>query len=509
MDKLTPTLNDSQIKENISALQKQGVDNSKIQAYVDNYSKGSDGNYVLKNPAIKPIASNEDPNALTSSPVGSLPVIKQATQLGVGIGSAIGNAGLGLGKAALKVSRPVANLMGLGQANQEGQDNIDAINKGVFQDPYKKELNTVGGKVGQGIGTIATAIEAGKPNASLANKASEAIPLFKGAKIAKVAAGAAAEGLANFGEGYALSGGDTKAAATQGITAGALKGLTGTIGEVANSTKFPQKLMGNIYKTDKQTVANIFNEADNANAVVSSSKEPTQKLSEWALNKGLSGSLESQAKQVQGILKDSENKVISSAEASKTRIPVEPNLFKMAQGIQSNFQDVGRGEIAQKADKFLQAVKDNTVSVKDAIEFRRLIDNTLRTRSSFNNPTLADNLAYWANDLRKSINATDGIGAVNKDYGQAIKARDALIKAATAADNKKALGALEAYTIGGGIATHLSLPALGTVVGKRVIQSPAVTSKTAQALKNLATSSTSGANTRSAIGNLLGKIVSQ
>lgn len=45
---LTPTLNEQQIRENINALQKGGLTNDKVQSYVDNYSKGLDGNYVLK-----------------------------------------------------------------------------------------------------------------------------------------------------------------------------------------------------------------------------------------------------------------------------------------------------------------------------------------------------------------------------------------------------------------------------------------------------------------------------
>ncbi len=51
MDKLTPTLNQDQLKENINALQKGGMDNSKVQQYVNNYSLGKDGNYVLRTPA--------------------------------------------------------------------------------------------------------------------------------------------------------------------------------------------------------------------------------------------------------------------------------------------------------------------------------------------------------------------------------------------------------------------------------------------------------------------------
>lgn len=46
--KLTPTLNDQEIRENIDALKSGGLPDDQIQQYVDNYQKGSDGNYVLK-----------------------------------------------------------------------------------------------------------------------------------------------------------------------------------------------------------------------------------------------------------------------------------------------------------------------------------------------------------------------------------------------------------------------------------------------------------------------------
>lgn len=47
-DNLTPTLNEQQIRENISALQKQNVSNDKIQAYVNNYQSDGKGGYSLK-----------------------------------------------------------------------------------------------------------------------------------------------------------------------------------------------------------------------------------------------------------------------------------------------------------------------------------------------------------------------------------------------------------------------------------------------------------------------------
>ena len=47
---LSPTLNDKQIRENIDYMLGKGIPKEQVQAYVNNYKKGSDGNYVLKTP---------------------------------------------------------------------------------------------------------------------------------------------------------------------------------------------------------------------------------------------------------------------------------------------------------------------------------------------------------------------------------------------------------------------------------------------------------------------------
>lgn len=47
LSKLTPTLTEEQIKQNIDVLQKGGTSNDKIQSYVNMYKKGTNGNYVL------------------------------------------------------------------------------------------------------------------------------------------------------------------------------------------------------------------------------------------------------------------------------------------------------------------------------------------------------------------------------------------------------------------------------------------------------------------------------
>ncbi len=302
---------------------------------------------------------------------------------------------------------------------------------------------------------------------------------------AKTAQGATGAGVGSLMSSATQGKFDTKEGAKNAIeeagTAAAFGGGTSAVlaggGELLKAAKIPSKLVANIYKTDKKEISQIFKEADDV-AVQTGKKAPTVKLSQWAVDKGLKGNLETQAKQVQSILKSSEEKVIASAEAAKKTISIEKNLLKLAKKLQADFKDSGRGEIAKEADDFIKAIKDNTVSVKDALKFRRLLDS-LRTKGSFLNNQSGDDVAYWADDLRKSVNAIDDIGTLNKDYAHAIMAREALIKAATSANNQNALGALEAYAIGFGGPTGV-----GIVAAKRATQSPNVRSKMAQVIQN-------------------------
>lgn len=57
MDKLTPQLTETQLKQNIDALRNSKMDTASIQKYVDNYHKDVSGNYVLK--TARPVETNE------------------------------------------------------------------------------------------------------------------------------------------------------------------------------------------------------------------------------------------------------------------------------------------------------------------------------------------------------------------------------------------------------------------------------------------------------------------
>ena len=59
---LSPTLNDKQIRENIDYMLSKGIPKEQVQAYVNNYKKGSDGNYVLNTPT-PPATQPQDVNS--------------------------------------------------------------------------------------------------------------------------------------------------------------------------------------------------------------------------------------------------------------------------------------------------------------------------------------------------------------------------------------------------------------------------------------------------------------
>lgn len=446
---------------------------------------------VIANKLAQKLTNKPKQKSLTEGKVGSLPVIKQGTQLGVGIGTSLGKQAINIGKSFLGAADLVSRGLGIGSQYQPAIQKLEKVKQQMYVDPFQKEQESGFGKVGTGIGVLVPYIATGGGISSVANATTKGITGFKGAGLARTLAGSAVEGLGGAGVTYGVSGGDLKQTKNAGLLTAGLSGVVRGAGEIAKATGLPSKLMGGVYKSDKKEIANIFDDIK--------TDKKTIPLRDWALNKGIKGNLQSQAKQVQKILKDSESKVISSAEAAKKTIKVDPNLKKFAQSIKTEFQDIGRGEVAKQADEFLKSVKGNNVSVKSAIMFRRLLDNTLRTKSSFNRPAIADNISYWAEDLRGAINSIDEIGAINKDYALAIKAREALIKAATSLNNQKALGALEAYALGGGIATGLSAPAIATVLAKRAVQSPRITSNLAQALKNTQASKT-GTTIRTLIG---------
>lgn len=265
--------------------------------------------------------------------------------------------------------------------------------------------------------------------------------------------------------------GAVKEAKQNALFAGGAKALLSGAGEILNATGVPRKLASITYKADKKDIVKIFeNYGDDAAKTVDDSGET---LADWAVRNKLKGGVMSQADQVIKKIEQSEKAVMETAEAAKVRIPVDKGLKSFADDLAEEYAGHGRGEVSNDVAKFIADIGDDgTVSVKEAIRFRRLVDR-LRTGASFRNPRVGDNLKYWADDLRGAINNVDGIGALNKDYAMALRAADALMKKGISESNKQLVGALEMYTIGLPVlAEPSSAIGAGLVAGKRLVNSP-------------------------------------
>lgn len=136
MDQLTPTLSDIQIKQNIDALQKQGVANDKIQSYVNNYSKDPTGNYVLKN------SPNQLPDQTTKTPTNiGTNIADLSTKIGSGakeVGGFLANNEVNFGQdiagaASNILPGSVTGATALQQAAKTHADTISALTAQIKQ----------------------------------------------------------------------------------------------------------------------------------------------------------------------------------------------------------------------------------------------------------------------------------------------------------------------------------------------------------------------------------------
>lgn len=282
-----------------------------------------------------------------------------------------------------------------------------------------------------------------------------------------------------------------KEAKQNALFAGGAKALLAGGGEILNAAGVPRKLASITYKADKKDFAKMLETyGDDAAKTVDDSGET---LADWAVRNRLSGNVQNQAQQVIKKIEQSEKAVMETAEAAQVRIPVDKGLKSFADDLAEEYAGHGRGEVTNSINKFVQDIgEDGTVSVKEAIGFRRLIDR-LRTGASFRNPRVGDNLKYWADDLRGSINGVDGIGALNKDYAMALRAADALMKKGISESNKQLVGALEMYTVGlPAIAEQPSLIGAGLVAGKRMVNSPRFQMAGGRLIQDMGNSSRAG-----------------
>lgn len=204
MDKLTPQLNEAQLKQNIDALKRAGKQTTEIQAYVDNYKRDDLGNFILKNA----------PSEKSSSVYGKISNTMGDFSEGVvqGIGSTI---------------------KGVGTLVQKGLD--ATVNKGLPQDQrvgsdlYRPETE-LGKKADEVLKPTNTAMEVGK---GLEQIAEYAIP---GSAVTKAT------------KGLGFVGKTGLRALTSGGVATAQSGDVGSESAIAAGTEVALPVAGKILK---------------------------------------------------------------------------------------------------------------------------------------------------------------------------------------------------------------------------------------------------------------------
>ncbi len=437
--------------------------------------------------------------SLTETGIGSLPGIKQATQFASGIGSAIGQAGIGLGQAFLKGSQWASNKV-LGTQKDIYNPEIsqmENIKQNVYVKPFQKELSSIPGKIGEVTGNIAAYVAPSSAISDVTNVATKAANIAKfgkaSAAIFRTLAGATAEGAQNYILGYALSGGDTKQAATQALTAGALKGLTAGTGEILKSAGTDEGFMNKIYKSSKvDTESNLFGTGKKS-------------LAQEAIDRGITGNEKQQAVQIQKGLTDSESKIMAEFQKAGNPPIQLNNPQRYIDAIQSRIDLLEKSGATQEAQGLKSSLAnispDGKIPANASLGLRRLLDS-MRQSKSFLSQTeelvaSQAGLKEMSDSLRSQINSIGGTSGAMKDYQFFISAKNNLINYAKTSTNKSTLDFFDKLILAESVFSHTPV-GLGITVGsKAALAAPA---STAQAISNLPQSSGFGTAVRSVIG---------
>jgi len=431
------------------------------------------------------------------------------SNIGVGIGSALGKTALNIPKALLSADTGISNFENkvtggvVPVRNYDSIKNgIDTLSNNIFQKPFEQQLDTTSGKTGEVIGTAAPYVASGGAIAGASNAATAGI---EGAGLVpaalRVGAGALAEGAGNAATGYALSGGDTKQAAIQGVTGGVLKGATSAAGEALNASGAPEGLVSKIFRMNK-------------NEAMSSLKgDGSNQLAKEVVDRGISGNTQEIAQQLNTGMQQAEQKLSEGfAQAGNPTIKLEdPQRFiDYVANKAAQLRTAGAVQEAKGLEASLGAIDPTTgeITANNALSLRRFLDG-LRTQKSFMAPTeelqaQQAGLKEMADEIRHKISSIGGTGETMKDYQFYIKAMDKLASYAMRTKNNDALGLINTFLLGEGIAGAHPMLA-GAAVARKSINTAGGATKAAQFIKNLGQSSAIGSGIRSVIGKALGQ----
>ncbi len=428
MDKLTPQLNDQQIRENIDALLKGGKSKDDVQKYVDNYSKGTDGNYVLKTTDTR---SNYE------------------------------------------------KAMGIGETKQQKEDNL------------KKITDTVtsifpGKQVGEAIGTLGgLGITAAKEKLGLAPKGSTEkydtsapSPLQVAGDVAQGALMVAAPNIGNGATVAGRIGANTALGAGIGAT-GAIKEGKG-IGDIAKETAIGGAIGGGASVVGEGIKALAENlpkwltkmalpKLENKN--IPYALDNTKIGSLPSLQKQSTASMSNYEDQIQSILSHPEFKAV--AEDSYTIVDKAVKNFPNSEYTTQDLIDNAKN-IAPKVSKLITKFEAGQADIQEINAIRKELDAATKSvYTSLNRPPEAKLLgATLANSMRDFVqtNAPETRNIFSK-YSQEIGLNKALSAAIKKGEQKIRLG-----DIGAGVAGFAKggfQGALEAILAERLILNPA------------------------------------
>jgi hypothetical protein len=146
---------------------------------------------------------------------GNVPVVKQLSDVGVGIGSTIGKTVLGAVQAPLRISSALGKAVGANtQYVDKAVSGIESAKQAIYQKPFEQQLSTASGKTGQVLGTVAPFLA----TAGMVNPATAGL-----GTIPRVLARAGADVAVS----QAQSGGDLKTGLATGVSSGVADAVLG------------------------------------------------------------------------------------------------------------------------------------------------------------------------------------------------------------------------------------------------------------------------------------------
>ena len=123
MENLTPTLNDTQLRQNIDAMMKQNASRDVVQKYVDNYMKAPGGGYVLKTSQQEPTPESQGAVKQADGTYRGPTFMEGLKQAAIGAGNYFGKEAISLGQGALNIpGKAIPGYDTRQQAIQTGED---------------------------------------------------------------------------------------------------------------------------------------------------------------------------------------------------------------------------------------------------------------------------------------------------------------------------------------------------------------------------------------------------